>query len=129
MKKQPPPAFPIEAIFPGIHAERPDIAAAEGEAFLEHGHKTPGFDLAGDPSVRVAMLNVPRDSFIDFEVRPIPSPLKERIVALPRNWQEDETTFAEVESLLCTAEQQLAIPAHCYATLTEQKQLWIRRKP
>ena len=84
MKRKSPPAFPLEAIFPGIHQERPDIAAKEGEQFLAYGHKCEGFDL-DDPDNRAQFLDCPPDQFDWFQVKPTPAIQKQLDVLVSRS--------------------------------------------
>jgi len=114
-------AFPIEAIFPGTHAERPDIAAAEAEAFLEHGYKPRGFDIS-KPDVKAALLT--RKPFVSFQINPLPPHIEAELEKLPDDWEarggysENEVTISEL------VRKHYDIPAHLLPVV-DGKGIWV----
>lgn len=119
-----PPAFPLEAIFPGLHAERPDIAEAEGLAYLAHGHKPIGFDLA-DPSMRASLLDC--NPFVDFAIRPVPDFVQKWIDELPGgdDWQNNPDSFALAEQINVALEKHFDLLPRFYVSLNEIRVPWV----
>jgi hypothetical protein len=123
-KPNPPNPFPMEAIFPGIHKERPDIAQADAEAFLAYGHKQDGFDL-DDPCIRAQFLDGPK--FITFKVKPHPS-IQKLIDGLPEDWEEREDRHAQALAITDAVNALYALRKRgLTAMILEDKELWIER--
>ena len=113
-------AFPIESIFPGIHKARPDIAEQEAWAFLQHGHKTGGIDLA-DEKTRTDILA--RD--IAFFIHPLPADIAEKVKLLPDDWQEKPDTYPLAEEINTAIERHYNLPANRYVSINEKKEAWV----
>lgn len=116
-------AFPLERLFPGIHAARPDIAAYDAEVFLEHGCKPRGADLR-DPELRRRLLEGPGE-FVAFQIVPLPPEIASRVAALPENWQERTETHAEAEALNTAIEEHFALAPLFYVSLDENREAWV----
>lgn len=99
---------PIETIFPGLSAVRPDVAGADAEIFLHHGAKRTGFDLA-DGAVRRRLLGA--RPFVSFVLNPLPAELRARLEALPADWEARTDRHAEAIALAQAIERHYALPA------------------
>lgn len=117
-------AFPLETLFPGIHAARPDIAAHEAETFLEHGSKPAGFNLQ-DPATRAQLLGSP--DFIAFQIAPLQSDLAARVAALPPDWQDRPETYTEAEAINTAIEQHYRLAPRFYVSLNDRREAWVGR--
>jgi len=125
-KKTPDVAFPLETIFPGIHAERPDIAACEAETFLAYGASPKGFD-SSDPDVR-AWIDGPPEKFVDFHIAPVPEVFTLRLSALPDDWDERPECNPAADALMDEMTAHLRLPAHLVVRILEDKEAWVCRK-
>jgi len=125
MKRKPSSnPFPTEAIFPGIHKKRPDIAAADAEAFLAHGHKTGGFDL-DDPDIRAQFLDGPK--FVTFKVKPRPA-IQKLLDALPLDWEEKPECHAQAFTISDMMDKLYELRRRgLTAMILEDNELWIER--
>ena len=128
-KKQatPEPIFPIEFLFPGTHAKRPDIAAREAEQFLAYGHKLDGGFDPHDPQVRGELIDVPPDEFGEFKIKPLTPDLQKRLDALPADWESHPAMHAIAYAITAAAAIHYALPAHLCCIL-ENKEIWVWRK-
>ena len=122
------PAFPLEAIFPGIHARRPDIAAMEAELFLAYGHKCDGFDL-DDPEVRAQFVDCPPEKFDWFQVKPT-TELQARIDQLPENWERRKARgpIAAADQIAADAAAYYRLPAHLMCAILNGRLLYVTEK-
>lgn len=121
-KPRPSCAFPLETFFPGIHAERPDIAAFEAEQFLAHGSGPRGFSL-DDPDVR-RWLTDPAHQFIDFQVSPLPPEWTALTNTLP-DWEHPAASTV-ADAIL--ADLRVRVPGlrpDLTAYILEEKEVWI----
>ena len=121
----PTPAFPLEAIFPGLHAERPDIASKEAEDFLAHGSGPRGFPL-DDPDAR-RWLTDPAWSFIDFQIAPVPPEWTVRLANLA-SWEHSD---ADTVGAALTADLAARVPgmrADLTIRILEDKEVWVCRR-
>jgi len=115
----------MEAIFPGIHKLRPDIAQADAEAFLAYGHKQDGFDL-DDPAIRAEFLDGP--DFIRFKVKP-PESIQAQLEALPENWEDREECHARALAITDSVDKLYDLRKRGLASLIVQnRELWIGRE-
>lgn len=116
--------FPMEAIFPGIHAKRPDIAAQDAEAFLAYGHKQGGFDL-DDPDIRAQFLDGPK--FITFKVKPRQS-IQQLLNGLPEDWEDRPECHAQALAITDAVDKLYNLRKRGLAAMIlEDNELWIER--
>jgi hypothetical protein len=116
--------FPLEAMFPGIHKLRPDIAAAEAEQFLAHGSGPTGFPLDADA---VRDITAPGE-FTDFRVNPLPPEWQAIVDAVP-DWTHPQ---AEEAGRLLLADLRRRVPAlrpDLIVELQEENEVWICAVP
>jgi hypothetical protein len=119
--ENPPHHFPLETIFPGIHAERPDISEADAQAFLSSGHKVgKGFDPL-DPEIRADLIDCPPKEFVEFKVEPIPAPIAAMLAELSTDAEKQPGALAVTEY----ADGYLKLPPHLRTILLPGKELWI----
>ncbi len=117
--------FPLETLFPGIHAARPDIARHEAETFLEHGAAPGGFDL-DDPAVRMRLLTGP-GLFVEFRIHPLPSALAALVNVLPHDWQERPECHGIAEHINECIEKLYGLQPDFYVSLNERREAWVGR--
>lgn len=117
--------FPMEAIFPGIHKERPDIAAADAEAFLAYGHKVDDGSDPLDPAVRARLIDIPPAGFTPFHVDPVPPVLAARIAGLPDDWEKRTETHPAALAITGDATALFRLPPHLGCILLRSKELWV----
>lgn len=114
--------YPVESLFPGIHAEMPDLARREAEQFLEFGARDGGVDLA-NPEVRANLLG--RKPFVSFQLRALPATIERRLAALPENWERLAQFEAEATAIEVAVNEHYALPAQFSAMIVENKEVWI----
>src|SRR5260221_3978162 len=120
-KSTPSNPFPMEALFPGIHKQRRDIAAQDAEAFLAYGHKQAGFDL-DDPNIRAEFLDGPK--FIRFKVKPRP-PIQKLLDALPEDWDEREECQPQAIAITDAVDKLYDLHSRGLASMIMQhRELW-----
>lgn len=115
------PAFPMEVLFPGIHAARPDIAAQEAENFLAFGSGPTGSPL---DAAAIRHLTGPAEQFIDFQVNPLPAEWKAIVDAVP-DWAHPA---AEEAARLLLVDLRRRVPGlrpDLTVWIEEANQVWI----
>ena len=123
-KLPPIPPFPIEAMFPGTHAARPDIAAFEAEQFLAYGAKPAGMAL-DDPFILDLLTNAGAE-FIEFQVAPVPPEWTALTDALP-DWRADGAADVADAILVDLRRRVPALRPDLVVAIMEEKEIWIRR--
>lgn len=112
-------SFPIETLFPGIHAANPEVAEADGWAHLLHGHRPAGFDLS-DPTARTKLLDGPAAEFVAFQLVPVPAPFDARLAEVGDLGTDPRTV--KITDDLATY---LALPAHLCVIVSPENEVWI----
>ncbi len=102
----------------------------EAASYLAAGGKfrPDGFDIR-DPAVRAKFFAMGKKDFIDFEINPLPEELAVRLDVIPMDWKEYPEAHPVVEELLTAIERHFDVPNWTYATLTDEKRVWIRGDP
>lgn len=119
--------FPTEAIFPGIHKLRPDIAARDAEAFLAYGHKLENAVDLDDAELRRGLLDCPLEHFQRFMVKPRPA-LQERLDALPEDWEEREECHPAALAITDLLDKLYDLPARGLCSILLDRELWVIQK-
>lgn len=122
-RRTPPPAFPLETIFPGIHAARPDIAEGEGEAYLAHGQTLRERYDPADPTDRTAAIDVPAEQFVEFPIEPLDAGLRVQLDKIPVTWEADGRR-AEVEQWCADAATHYKLPPHLQVIIVRDGKQW-----
>ena len=128
-EKKPMIAFPIESIFPGIHAEKPEVAEHEAWMFMKYGAKSEtGIDLS-NPATRRAIFESSEKDFQDNIIHPLPPEITDALSKIPDDWMDHKESCDALEEINVAIEKYYDVPPHLYVSINEWKEAWIQWKP